>query len=171
MRRVPVKKNPKNEPEDHALGRSRGGFGTKIHLVCDSQGIPITALLSAGNRHDTTMFFETMDAARIFQKCGRPRTRPYALAADKGYSSQKNKAWLAQRKIQAVIPTKSNQAPDPKFCKDNYKRRNIVERVFGWLKEARRLATRFEKLAINYLAMVKLAMIKELLKYDLSDRA
>ena len=138
----------------------------KSNVACEQ----LTALICAGNRHDNSMFFETMNATRIPQKLGRPRTRPYCLVADKGYSSQKNKQWLKSLNIIPVISTRSNQAQDNGFCKTTYKRRNIVERTINWLKEARRVATRFEKLAINFLAMVKLAMIKELLKYDLSDR-
>lgn len=83
----------------------------------------------------TACFFETMNATRIPQKQGRPRTRPYALVADKGYSSQTNKKWLKSLNVTPVIPTKSNQAQDPIFFKTTYKRRNIVERTIGLKKQ------------------------------------
>ena len=69
-----------------------------------------------------------------------------------------------RRGIQAVIPTRKDQRRLPGFEKATYRRRNVVERCIGWLKESRRLATRFEKLAENFLAMVKLAMLERLLK-------
>jgi transposase len=64
------------------------------------------------------------------------------------------------RGIQTVIPTRKDQRANPRFDKATYRRRNIIERLVGWLKENRRLATRYEKLAVNYLALVKLAMIR-----------
>jgi transposase len=63
-----------------------------------------------------------------------------------------------------VIPTRKDQRPNPRFDRAAYRQRNIIERVVGWLKEQRRLATRFEKLAVNFHAMVKLAMIQRCLR-------
>ena len=63
-----------------------------------------------------------------------------------------------------MIPTRKDQRRNPRFDKATYRRRNVVERCIGWLKESRRLATRFEKLAVNFLAMVKLAMIRRCLR-------
>jgi transposase len=63
-----------------------------------------------------------------------------------------------------VIPTKSNEKRRPGFDREVYRGRNVVERCVSWFKEARRVATRFEKLARNFLAMVKLAMIDRLLR-------
>jgi transposase len=71
---------------------------------------------------------------------------------------------LRLRGIGAVIPTRSDQRANGAFDRRAYRRRNIVERVVGWLKENRRLATRYEKLAVNFLAMVKLAMIQRCLR-------
>ena len=78
---------------------------------------------------------------------------------------------LRRRKIKGVIPTRKDQRRRPGFDKEAYRRRNVVERCIGWLKESRRLATRFEKLAENFLAMVKLAMLERLLKSLLPVRA
>jgi transposase len=103
---------------------------------------------------------------------GRPRTRPRRLAGDKGYSYARIRRYLRRRGIGAVIPTRKDQKNSPRFDRTTYRRRNVVERLVGWLKENRRLATRFEKLAVNFLAMVKLAMIQRCLRLlDSSDRS
>ncbi len=102
---------------------------------------------------------------------GRPRTKPRRLVGDKGYSYRTVRRYLRRRGIGAVIPTRKDQRRNPRFDKATYRRRNIIERVVGWLKENRRLATRYEKLAVNFLAMVKLAMIQRCLRVlDPSDR-
>jgi transposase len=101
---------------------------------------------------------------------GRARS-PGGLAGDKGYSYRGVRCYLRRRGIRAVIPTRKDQRRNPRFDKATYRRRNIVERVVGWLKENRRLVTRYEKLAVNFLAMVKLAMIRRCLRLlDSSDR-
>jgi len=96
---------------------------------------------------------------------------PDAVAGDKGYISPSVREWLEEKQIRDVIPTRENQPRRPGFSKKLYRRRNVIERCIGWLKECRRIATRYEKLAIRYLAMIKLAMIREYLKYDLSNTA
>lgn len=87
------------------------------------------------------------------------RRRPDAVAADKGYSYRRIRLWLSRRAIEAVIPNRSDQ-PSVALDKQKYRRRNIIERCIGWLKWCRRVATRYEKLAESYLAMIKLAMIQ-----------
>jgi transposase len=159
------------EPEDHALGRSRGGYGSKIHLVCDGKGLPMAVTVTAGQRHESTQFEAVMGRIRVPRRRGRPRCRPRRLAGDKGYSYRRIRRGLRRRGIGAVIPTRKDQRRLPRFDRTTYRRRNVVERCIGWLKESRRLATRFEKLAENFLAMVKLAMLERLLKSLLPDRA
>jgi transposase len=88
-----------------------------------------------------------------------------------GYSYLRIRRYLRRRGIVAVIPTRKDQRRRPGFEKASYRRRNVVERCRGWRKDRRRLATRFEKLAENFLAMVKLAMIERLLKALLPDTA
>jgi len=117
-----------------------------------------------------------MDAVRIPQELGRPRQRPQRLAGDKGYSYPGVRRWLRQHKIEAIIPQRSDQIEYHKgrplnFDREAYRRRNVIERCVGWLKEFRRLATRYEKLALNFLAMVKLAMIERYLRIGLADSA
>jgi transposase len=160
-----------SEPADHALGRSRGGYGSKIHLVCDGQGLPMAVTVTAGQRHESTQFEAVMGQVRVPRAKGRPRRRPKKLAGDKGYSYRRIRRHLRRRGIKAVIPTRKDQRRLPGFEKATYRRRNVVERCIGWLKDRRRLATRFEKLAENFLAMVKLAMLERLLRALLPDTA
>jgi transposase len=162
------------EPADHALGRSRGGFGTKIHLVTDGNGLPLAAKVSAGQRHECLYAEPVLAAVRIRRRNGRVRTKPKAVAGDKGYSYARVRRYLRRRKIKDIIPTRKDQRRRPGFDKDTYRQRNVVERCIGWLKESRALATRFDKLAVNYLATVQLAILRRYLRIlttdDSSDR-
>lgn len=157
------------EPHHHALGRSRGGFGTKVHLLCDGRGVPLAALLLPGQAHESTQFEAALDRVRVPQRQGRPRCRPKRLAADRGYSAQRIRHWLRQHRISAVIPPKKQRGKPRRgrpvsYNPDQYRGRNVVERCVGWLKECRALATRYEKLALNSLGLVKLAMIERYLR-------
>lgn len=113
-----------------------------------------------------------MDDIAIPQPIGRPRKRPGRLAGDKGYSYPTIRRWLRARGIKAVIPRKSNQPQGPvPFDRGRYRRRSVIEQCVGWLKECRRIGTRFEKLAISFVTLFKLAMIQQYLKLLFSDRA
>jgi transposase len=90
---------------------------------------------------------------------GRPRLRPRRLAGDKGYSSPTVRRYLRQRGITPVIPTLSTQPRNPRFDRAAYRERNHVERLIGRLKQARRIATRYDKLAEVYHAFLTLAAI------------
>lgn len=165
------------EPLDHGLGRSRGGFSSKIHLVCDGNGNPLGAVISGGHRADLTFFEQAMESVLIAQKRGRPRTRPKAVIADKGYDFGNVRAYLSKRHIQAVIPQRKmpetwkchKKGPKPKTDLTWYRERNLIERFIGWMKNCRRIATRFEKYQSSFLSMVKLAFIKFYLKKYFSD--
>ena len=88
---------------------------------------------------------------------------PASLAGDKGYSYPRIRQWLADRSIRDVIAHRSDQrveGDEDHFDRTLYRCRNVVERCVGWLKECRRVSTRFEKLAVNFLAMLKLAVIE-----------
>jgi len=152
-----------NEPEDHALGRSRGGFGTKIHLVCEGRGKPIAVQISGGQEHESKYFKEMMEKISIPQERGRPRKKPDNIAGDKAYSSHSIRDYIHTKGIGDVIPTKENEERRDDFDKEIYRDRNVIERCIGWLKESRRIATRFEKLAIHFLGILKLGMILEYL--------
>jgi transposase len=158
------------EQPDHALGRSRGGFGTKIHVVCDSRGTIVGIHVTAGQRHESKFFEQTM-ARRLFRRRKGTRRWPRRLAGDKGYSYPRIRRWCKRRQVEGVIPTRKNQPRDENFDTETYKKRNIVERVIGWFKEYRRLGTRYEKLGINYVAMWLVAIIEKALFRLLPNRA
>src|SRR5262249_55713193 len=102
------------EPVDHALGRSRGGFGTKIHLLCDSHGFIVGIHVTAGQVHESKVFETTM-ARRLFHRHRGERLWPQRIAGDRGYSYPRIRQWCKRRQVQAVIPTRSNQAPEEHF--------------------------------------------------------
>ena len=134
------------EPGDHALGRSRGGFGTKLHLAVDPRGVPLSAVVTAGQAHESRSVGPLLEAVRIKRpERGRPRRRPRRLAGDKGYSCRRVPHYLRSCGVRAVIPTRKDQRRNPHFDRADYRRCNIVERCILWLKENRRLAARFEK--------------------------
>jgi len=114
--------------------------------------------VTAGQSHESKSFEALLDTVNV-----RRRRRPDAVAGDKAYSSKEIRAWLQQRGIEAVIPTRSNE-PRQKLNKRKYRRRNLVERCIGWLKCCRRITTRFEKLATSFLGMLKIAMIQRCLR-------
>lgn len=100
------------------------------------------------------------------------------MAGDKGYSYARIRRWLRRHRVKAVIPWRKDQRArrrrgrPPAFDREAYRRRNVVERCVGWLKECRSVATRADKLAVNFEAMVKLAMIQRYLRLLVpSDRA
>lgn len=154
--------NLREEPADHAIGRSRGGLSTKIHALVDGRGRPLVLLTSPGQAGDSPMFPHLMNQLRIARPgVGRPRTRPERVRADKAYSSRAIRAHLRERGIEAVIPQPSDQighrirrgsrgGRPPGFDRDDYKNRNVVERNFATFKRWRGLATRYDKLAITY---------------------
>ena len=90
--------------------------------------------------------------------------KPVALAGDKGYYAKTLICSLYARNIKPVIPNHMKKEQSHRFPRELYRRRNVVERAIGLLKKCRRIATRYEKLALNYLAMIKLAIIHGLLK-------
>jgi transposase len=142
------------------LGYCKGGFSTKIHLRCDGNGLPVTFLLTVGERHEAVVFEQLMEQGSLKRQWGgRPCVRPVRVVADKGYSSGKIHRYLRRRGICYSIPRKDNEKHRGKFDKSLYRQRNRVERCFNRLKQFRRIATRYEKKAQNYLAMLTLASI------------
>ena len=156
------------EPADHALGYSRGGFTTKVHLLGEEHGIPVGIFLTAGQRHESTAFEPTMRRVLLPHRRGQ-RFWPEMLGGDKGYSDLHIRHWLKRRPITAVIPTRKDQPREKAFDKTTYRERNIIERMVGWFKECRRIGTRYDKLAVNYLAFWLVAMIEKVLHFGLSD--
>jgi transposase len=157
-------------PKDEALGRSRGGFSTKIHLACDGKGRPLSVVLSAGQRHSSTQLEGLLDAMRVPRAQnmpGRPRKRPDRLLADRGYSFESCRRLLRRRGISHTIPERKDRKERrakrpgrrPGFDREAYRRRNVVERCVNKLKQWRGIATRYEKRAVNYRAMVVIAAL------------
>jgi hypothetical protein len=102
---------PGPEPADHGLGRSRGGFTTKIHLACEQGRKPLALVFTAGQRADSPQFTTVLAQIRVPRPGpGRPRSRPERVLADKAYSSRANRAYLRRRAITATIPVKADQA-------------------------------------------------------------
>ncbi|MFG3270003.1 IS5 family transposase [Streptomyces luteogriseus] len=159
------------EPADHALGRSRGGLSTKVHLAADGRARPLAFTVTAGQAGDAPAFETVMSRIRVPRTGpGRPRTRPLAVLADRAYSSRAIRSHLRRRGIRAVIPQPSDQighrlrrgrlgGRPPGFDSQAYKQRNTVERCINRLKQWRGLATRTDKLAIAYQAALHLAGI------------
>ena len=144
-------------------------------MVVDGKATPLVAEITAGQAHESKQVESLMDGIAIPQRLGRPRKRPKRLAGDKAYSAGAVRHWLRAHGIMPVIPHKDHEAARHdgrvKFDKSSYRRRAVVEQCIGWLKECRRIGTRFEKLAVNFLGMVHLAMIGRYLKLLFSDRA
>ena len=117
-------------------------------------------LATAGQRHEAPMLPRLLQGGAVKRPGrGRPRLRPDAVAGDKGYSYPSVRRYLQRRGIRAVIPSKSNQSRQRIFDTIVYRERNQVERTINRLKGFRRVATRYEKHEVNYMAMVKVAAI------------
>jgi transposase len=120
----------------------------------------MVVVLTGGERHEQPTLPTLMERGAVKRPGrGRPRIRPGAVVGDKGYSSAKARRYLKSRRIAAVIPTKADQEPLPAFDRRAYRERNVVERLINRLKRFRRVATRYEKRAASYRAMVVLAAI------------
>ncbi len=132
-----------------AIGRSRGGRTSKIHALADDQGRPVAIAMTPGNVADITMAIPLLDAV----------ARPKRLLADKAYDADRFRDWLRNRRIKAVIPsTASRRTPYPIDRKAD-RRQNVIERLFCKLKNWRRIATRYDRHAQNYLSGLALAAL------------
>ena len=141
----------------------------KIHLLCDAQGQPLHFHLTAGQTHESTVLDDVLIGAdeQLFDIDGKAIAWPVALAGDKGYRADWIDTYLLALGIEPVIPSKANEARDSRtvtFDRKAYRGRNIVERLIGWLKECRRIFSRFEKTAKNFGGMIKMAFIQRYLK-------
>jgi transposase len=151
------------EPADHALGYSRGGYGTKVHLLCEEHGLPLGIYLTPGQRHESKAFEPLLEHDAVGLEESEPPW-PEQMAGDKGYSYPEIREWLKEHDIEAVIPTRKDQAPLESFDSETYRERNWIERLVGWLKERRRLATRYEKLGVSFLAFWLVGILEILLR-------
>jgi len=133
--------------------------------VCDPQIHPLATLVCGGQASDYPLVLPAVDRVAIRTGAGHVRKRPKKVAGDKGCSSKSNREGLRTRGITPVIAYKSNEkGASLPFDSVAYKKRNTIERLFGHLKECRRVATRYDKLAVRYHAFVKIACVRYLLK-------
>ena len=135
------------------MGRSKGGFSTKLHAAVDALGNPVQFVLTGGERADISQAEVLIDGIRF-----------EILLADKGYCSEKLMNHVEEKGAKYCVPPKKNSKHPWDYDKIIYKERNAVERFFSFLKQFRRIATRYEKTAQNYLSMVYFASSIILLK-------
>ena len=136
---------------------TRGGFGSKVHLMTDANGLPIGCVLTQGNRNECPVFEELLNAALA----NTGGALPERLAADRGYSADRIRGKLSSMGVEPVIPYRKSEhvADRPPLNESAYRGRNVIERCVGRLKEMRRIGTRYEKLASSYAAMLTLGMV------------
>jgi transposase len=164
-------KNPAG-PGREALGRSRGGLSTKIHLAADRRCRPVSRILSAGQHGDCPRFIPLLEAIRISRGgLGQPVPGPVSRWVIRRTPRRPNRAYLRKRGIKAVIPVMDDQKKHrrsrgsaggrpPAFDRARYKEHNAVERCFGKLKQRRAVATRYDKRESMYQGTVALASIR-----------
>ncbi len=138
--------------EAQGLGRSRGGFSTKIHAGCIDESTAVAFVLTAGQRHDSPAF------DILIEEVPEDNELEDAMM-DKGYDSNHIREELEKRGINPVIPPRKNRKEEIVYDKEKYRLRNQVERFFGKIKEFRRIATRYEKLSRTFMAMVHLVSV------------
>ncbi|MBP6433172.1 MAG: IS5 family transposase, partial [Sphingorhabdus sp.] len=128
-------RHKKGTQEAEALGRSRGGFTTKLHARCDAKGRPLGFVLTPGQTHDINGF------APLFRMI---TDKIEAFLADKGYDADAIRDEIARAGVEAVIPAKSNRKTPAPHDRGKYRWRNLVERLFNKLKNWRRVANRYD---------------------------
>ena len=136
-----------------ALGRSRGGFTSKVHCLGDARGRPIAFHLTPGEAADCKSYDTLINL---------PEQAPDALLADKAYDTDAIRADLKER---GIIPPKSNRTATIRYSKRLYRQRNCIERVLGHLKINRAIATRYDQLAESFLGMLFIASARYWIKF------
>jgi len=134
--------------QENAIGRSRGGFSTKIHALVDTKARPLHVALTPGERHELVAAPELIDYAR-----------GNALIGDTGYDSNEFRAELKTRGIKAVISSKPERKRAIPKDRELYRLRYLIEVFFHTVKRFRAIATRYEKTGRNYLALIHIACI------------
>jgi transposase len=131
-----------------------------VHLRIDGNSNVISIILTPGQQHESTVFKDLMDRGAVKRNGkGHPKKRPRRVVGDKAYGSGEIRTFLRKRGIRSTIPRKSNEKRRGSFDREGYRKRNKIERLVGRVKEFRRIATRYEKRAANYLAMWYIGII------------
>lgn len=158
---ISTRRGKKSDTETEALGRSRGGFSTKVSVVCDALGNPLAFRLLPGQRHEITqaeaLLEEALRKKQLSTEVQRQELR--AVLGDKGFDSSAFVAYVEGLGAEAVIPAKKNRNEPREIDRELYKDRNKVERFFGRIKHYRRLATRYDKSALSYASFLHVACI------------
>lgn len=136
----------KRGAKDQALGRSRGGLSTKIHMAIDAAGKPVRFILTGGEKADSPQAVPLLTGVKATH-----------VIADKGYDADGVMVFISAQGATAVIPPKSNRKVQREYDRQLYKQRNLIERAFNKLKNWRRIATRYDRRAIYFLAAIHLA--------------
>ena len=123
-------------------------MSTKIHAATEALGLPVRLLASPGQRNDIAFAHDLVDGIEAG-----------ATLADKGYDADHLVDRIAETGGQVVIPPRRNRKDQRSYDADLYKERNRIERFFNKLKQFRRVATRYDKLLVNFMGFVKLAAI------------
>ncbi len=140
----------KNGPQ--CIGKSRGGWNTKLHMVAADARTAVAFARSPGNAHDAPQ------GRQLLKRLGRPSNRP-ALIMDRAYEDDETRQLAVDLGFTPVVPPKSNRTAPWKYDRELYKRRNEVERLFRRLKGFRRGFSRFEKLDVMFLGFIVFALI------------
>ncbi|MEV4433857.1 IS5 family transposase [Streptomyces sp. NPDC049585] len=167
-----ARRRPARYRAGEAMGRSRGGLTTEIHLASDGGCRPLAVLLTPGQWGDAPQMIPVLDRIRVPRLAGgRPRTRPDHVCGDKAYSSRRNRRYLQRRQIRHTIPERRDQRANrlrrgsrggrpAGFERARYSRRNEVERTINALKGSRAVVTRYDKRAFVFHGTVTLAAIR-----------
>jgi transposase len=157
-------------PFSEALGTSRGGLGTKVHVRIDREGHLLNIEVTEGQTQELNAVEPLLNNGAVPLPWGRPKLRPDAIVADKGYNAGWFRDGLHRKHVAAVIPKYDNQTKKGPFQEDLYEERNLIERRIGQFKEYRRVAFRFEKLAAHYeTKWIIVEVIESLGDFDVSE--
>jgi len=151
-----LRRRRKGGTERNALGRSRGGFSTKINARTNAEGLPIGIVITPGQAHDVTAFPALMHEIDH---------DPEQMLGDNGYDSAAVRQEIEKRGGETVIPTTASRKIQQVVDKAIYALRNRIERFFNRLKNSRRVATRYDKLVESFVAFVLLASICSWIKF------
>ena len=146
--------NPRGGQTPQAIGRTKGGINTKLAAIVDTHGRAVALGLAAGQRHD---LYAVEPLLR--------HLRGHRAVADKGFDADTFRTKLSRQRTRICIPPKRSRRRPVAFHRGYYRSRHRVENFFGRIKRHRRISTRYEKLALTFLAFVQLAAILDWLSH------